>query len=40
MDPAFSVVMLFPLKNEKLVSYFEKLFLENDLELPFIFVLF
>ena len=39
MDPIFSYYA-FPTKKTRLVSYFEKSFLENGLESLFIFVLF
>ena len=40
MDLAFLAIMRFPLKNARLVFYFEKPFLENGLESPLIFILF
>ena len=38
MDSVFFAIMHFPLKKARLISYFEKTFLENSLELPLIFV--
>ena len=40
VGPCIFIYHAFPIKNVRLVSYFEKPFLENSLELTLIFVLF